>query len=410
MKSILIQIALVAAILLGGFAAFRFLAATRPEPVRQVPERILPRVSIATTEAETTSLKIPTQGTVTPRNQARIRSEVGGRILQVSDAFDEGIAVRAGDFLLEIDSADYRAALATAESALAEARLALAIEEAQAQQALLDWERLHPDRDPDPLVVREPQIAARRAAVESASAALERARRDLERTRVTAPFDGRIRSRQVSPGDYVTPGGGTVLGEIDGIELEVRLPIAPHQTLLLDPDAVATVAAQPIPVELSATTPGDTRTWAGEVERFSGTVDPTNRFTHAIVRILPSSNPPAVGAFLHASIQGKTVSDVHRIPRVAVLRDGFVLEARPADPVQDQPTFTLHEIPIDPVQSLRDEALVRIPGDPATFTFSVTPIRAFTEGMAVHPSASDSAAREQPVIVSTQPGQRRSPE
>ncbi len=387
MKSILLQLALVVAILVGGVGVFRYLASTRPEPVRQETVPILPRVQIATAEPSTVTLEIRTQGTVASRNQAEIRAEVGGRIIAVTDIFNEGIVVHEGDLLLEIDPADYRAALAAAESALAEAELALALEEAQSEQALLDWQRLNPDREPDPLVVRTPWIAARRAGVTSAAAAVERARRDLDRTRAVAPFDGRIRRRQVSPGDVIPPGGSALLGQIDGTVLEIRLPIAPNQRLLLDDQAVREIDQLPIPVHLNSTQPGDTRSWNAEIERFSGTIDPTNGFTYAIARIAPCDDAPNIGAFLDARIEGRTVQNVFRIPRVAILRDGFVLEARPTDPAQGEESFTLHEIPVELVQSLRDEAIVQIPGRTGPLQFSTTPIRAFSPGMAVHPAS-----------------------
>ena len=66
-------------------------------------------------------------------------------------------------------------------------------EQARAEQALTDWQRLGQAGDPpSDLVLRKPQLQAARARVASARSALAKARLDLERTTIVAPFSGRV--------------------------------------------------------------------------------------------------------------------------------------------------------------------------------------------------------------------------
>ena len=64
-------------------------------------------------------------------------------------------------------------------------------------------------------------------------AGLEKAERDLARTKIKAPYDGRVRSTATDLGSYVTI--GTPLAELFGTEiLEVRLPVSQGDYGFLD--------------------------------------------------------------------------------------------------------------------------------------------------------------------------------
>ena len=89
---------------------------------------------------------------------------------------------------------------------VAQARLRLAQEEAEARVAQKEWEELG-GGDASPLTLREPQLEEARAAVAAAEANLETAERNLERTEIRAPYAGRIRNESVDLGQFVTRGG-----------------------------------------------------------------------------------------------------------------------------------------------------------------------------------------------------------
>ena len=102
-------------------------------------------------------------------------------------------------------------------------------------------------------------------------AALDRAQRDLTRTKIRAPFDGRVLQREVAIGQSVTP--GTALASVYMTDfVEVRLPIAARQqpfvTLPQDHND------PPVKVVLSdALTDASETTWEGLIVGTEGALD-----------------------------------------------------------------------------------------------------------------------------------------
>ena len=170
------------------------------------------------------SLDVHSQGTVEPRTTSTLVAQVGGRIVDVADAFAVGGLFRRGQVLVRIDPRDYELAVRDAEAAVAQARVQLEREQAEAELARRDWEELGDGGEPSALLLHKPQLAQARAALEAAQASVERARLNLERTRVSAPFDGRVRAKQADLGQSVA--AGTPLADVFATEYaEVRLPV-----------------------------------------------------------------------------------------------------------------------------------------------------------------------------------------
>ena len=82
-----------------------------------------------------------------------------------------------------IDQRDYQLAVNQAQATLAQAQVALQTEQQQAQIALEEWRLLEmADKgEPDPLVLREPQLQRERANLAAAQAGLEKAELNLQR-------------------------------------------------------------------------------------------------------------------------------------------------------------------------------------------------------------------------------------
>lgn len=168
------------------------------------------------------------QGTVRAHHQTTITPLVSGTIIKIHPCFEDGAFFEKGDILAELDPSDLTAELTAAQSRLAQAEATLAQEEARAKQARLNWNDLGYEDEPSPLVLRIPQLKEANASVMSARASLEQAKRNLERTKIRAPFAGRVKTRIVGLGQAV--GGTTPLGEVFASDFaEVRLPLAPGQ-------------------------------------------------------------------------------------------------------------------------------------------------------------------------------------
>ena len=308
-----------------GLAAFTMIR-NRPPVEVQAPVFTPPGVRVEEVTLRDVPLSVTSQGTVRPRTESQLVSEIAGRVTAVAATFAEGGFFELGDVLVTIDPFDYQQAVVSARSQLAQARLRLAQEEAEAEVAVREWEALGRG-DPRALTLREPQLEEARASVAGAEAGVERAQRDLERAEIVAPYAGRIRQKDVDIGQFVRV--GDVVATIYAVDVaEVRLPLPDEQLAYLDlPLSYRGGSDQPQPrVTLRATFAGEAHEWQGRIVRTEGEIDPVSRMVHAVAEILdpyaPGPNrrrpPLAVGMYVEAEIAGRMARDVAVVPRAAL--------------------------------------------------------------------------------------------
>ena len=317
---------------LGAYGALIIIGA-KTEPEQRPPEISLPRVHVMEVKSASRQLKVHTEGTVAPKTASQLTPEVSGRVVWVSPALATGGFFKAGEVLLRVDSRVYQLSVVRARSGVAQAKLKLATEEQEAALARQEWETLG-SGPPTSLVLREPQIDEAKASLAAAEAALEQAEYDLQRTKVRAPYDGRVWSESVDVGQFVA--SGSALARLYGVDFaEVRLPIPDNELAYLDLLLAyrgQSRTAQGPKVVLRSEFAGKNHQWAGRIVRTEGEIDPKTRMVHAIAQVKDPygrgsdrSRPPlAVGMFVEAEIEGKWVSDVVVLPR-SVLRGDQVL-------------------------------------------------------------------------------------
>jgi len=316
-------------IVIGALGAGAMLLA-RKEPETRIPEPPVPLVRVMPVALEDLLLSVKSQGTVSPRTESTLVTEVAGRVLEVHQSFVAGGFFEEGDLLLEIDPYDYRQALIQARSAVAQAQLRLAQEQAEAEVAREQWDDLG-GGEASPLTLRVPQVAEAEAALASAGATVVRAERDLERTRIRAPYAGRVREKNVDRGQYVTP--GTPLAKIYAVDFaEIRLPLPDADLAFVDLPLVyrGSETRRPGPeVILRSEFAGRSYEWRGRLVRTEGEIDPRSRMVHTVARVKdpygrgddPDRPPLAAGMYVEAEIIGRAVEGVAVIPRTA-LRSG----------------------------------------------------------------------------------------
>ncbi len=285
----------------------------RPVVETRPPEIPVPVIRVVPVQLQTLRLKVMSQGTVAPRTQTTLFPEIAGRVLEVSPSLADGGFFEAGGQLLRIDATDYHLQVVQAESQIAQAQLSLETEEAQAEVARKEWESLG-EGEALPLLRRVPQIARAKAALSSAQAALAQARRNLEKTRIAAPFAGRVLRKNVDIGQYVTP--GTPVATIYAVDhAEIRLPLPDEELAYVDLPlgyrGDGSEKRHPV-VLLRAEFGQRKHSWNGRIVRTDGTIDPQTRMIHAIAQVAdpygrgpdPDRPPLAVGMFVEAEIQG----------------------------------------------------------------------------------------------------------
>jgi RND family efflux transporter MFP subunit len=315
------------AILLGAVGLTAALISARPAPPRNETAPLAPLVEVQPAQPFEGAFVLTTQGTVSPRTQTVLVSEVNGAIVETVDRFNAGGFLRKGDVLLRIDPKDYQAALKRAEAQVANRQALLAQEQARAEQARKDWENLRRPGEPSDLVLRVPYVAEAEANLRSAQADLQQARVNLERTVIRAPFDGLLREKRVDLGQYVAIGSQlAVLYAVD--RAEVRLPLTEADSQFVQLPAAGTGDADGAPVVLRATIAGTSHTWPARLVRSEGVIDERSRVIHAVVAVedpygLSGREGPALpfGTFVQAEIPARVDHQVVGVPRHA-LRGG----------------------------------------------------------------------------------------
>jgi len=314
-------------------------------------------VLVDTIEAEVVSLNftVNSQGTVRPRTETTLVSEVSGKIVSVAPEFVAGGFFRQGEVLLQIDPSDYEAGLKRAEAALASRKAKLADETARSEQALKDWNNMGRQGEPSDLALRKPQMADARANVSAAEADVQKARRDLERTSITVPYDGLVRQKAVDIGQYVTL--GTRLGVTFAIDTaEVRLPLTNNDLRYLDLPSETEIKNRDKsfpPVTLSAENGDGISQWQARIIRTEGVVDEVSRVIFAVAQvvdpygILGQSHQQElkIGTFVNAEIKGLPAENVVVLPRYVLRADHTVLIANEDNELEILPVTVLRAEP-----------------------------------------------------------------
>jgi RND family efflux transporter MFP subunit len=277
-------------------------------------------------------LTVRAHGTVEPRTESDLVPEVSGRVTWLSPALVAGGFFEADEPLLEIDRRDYENAVRRARAELARAESEVRLSSAELERA-----KTLAARDITSASALDRQRNAQevaRAARESARSALDQARRDLERTRLLAPFAGRVRHENVDVGQFVTR--GAPVARVYAVDFaEVRLPVPDAELAHLDLPLgyrKGRVDESTGPeVILRGRFAGRLHEWPARIVRTEGEIDARSRMLHLVARVADpygrrDGRPPlAVGLFVEAEIQGRELQDVLRVPRAAVGEDGRIL-------------------------------------------------------------------------------------
>ena len=162
-------------------------------------------------------------GSVQAFNSVLVKSRVDGQIVKIN--FSEGTEVKVGDVLLQIDSAPL-------EAALAQARANKLKDEAQLNNARLDFGRASQlaasgSGSRQNLDTTRALVAQLEAAVQADQAMIDMAQTQLNYTQIRSPIDGRTGTRLVDPGNMVRAtdsSGIVVVNQLRPIFVTFALP------------------------------------------------------------------------------------------------------------------------------------------------------------------------------------------
>lgn len=246
-------------------------------------------VATAISVVKPLGVEIEAVGTAGANESAQVTSKGSNMITAIR--FQEGSQVKAGDVLVELDSAEARATLAEAEANLAESeRQLVRTRDLAAKQALSASE----------LDQIEATVKGNRARVEGA-----RAR--LSDTVIRAGFSGRTGFRHVSVGSVVN--AGTVITTLDDASL-IKLDFTVPDTFLF--------AIRP-GLPITAVTAGlRGRTFEGKITKLDSRVDPATRSMFVRAEIPNRDGVIKPGMFMTVSVQGDVLPAL-LVPEAAIV-------------------------------------------------------------------------------------------
>ncbi|MEW4562764.1 efflux RND transporter periplasmic adaptor subunit [Bremerella sp. JC770] len=366
---ILLRLLIPCGILAAGWYGFQLLADKIEKPKRPEAKKVLLRSRVEEINLVDYPVVIKTHAVVQPHNLVTLTSQVSGTVAHISPAFEVGAYFNQGDVLVEIDPSDYETALAIAESELdaakSELKLARLVEERKLR--LVESNAVSQGEVETASASREQSEAN----VSLAETKVQQAKLNLKRTKILAPFDGRVMSKLIGIGQLA--GTNSPLGDVFAIDyVEVRLPISGEQREFLDLPEFSDDAELMVHFR-DGILSSDKFAWSGKIVRTEGVLDENSRDLFAIARIddpfgRKSEKPPLrIGQPVIASIEGRVLHDVIALPRSAVRQlDQVVLVHR-----QEK---TLLPMKIDALWADAENVIVSAASIPQGMLLATTPM------------------------------------
>lgn len=310
-----------------------------PAGIRATPSKAA-QMTVVTTKLTPQNYQVIVEsfGTVKPRTQSVLFAQVSGQINKVSKQFRAGGFFEQGDILIQLDDRDYRAEVKIAQASLMSAQQSLEEEGARVKQAEADWKRLGNGQTPNALVLRQPQYEAAKAQVLSAEALLDKVKLSLERTKIVAPYAGRVLKKNVDIGQVIS--SNTQLANIFAVDyVEIRLPIKnkdlplmklPEEYRNAHEHSEGDESPMISNVAISSDLMGE-QIWQGKIVRTESAIDEVSQQLYVVAQIIrpydSEYNQGAqikMGQYVTANITGREIEQALVIPSSAIYQGSYV--------------------------------------------------------------------------------------
>jgi RND family efflux transporter MFP subunit len=260
-------------------------SANAPAPAVEVGRENI----IAVTEQEIATGPL-ISGTLTAENEATVKAEVAGAVLQITAEVGNG--VKQGQTLARIEDTTLTEAVLSAESAVksAEAALDVAQREATRTANLVKGGAL-PERE---IETTQNAVTAAQAQLANAKAQQATARKQLDKATVRSPMTGIVAERPANRGDIVST--GDPLYKI----------IAPSSMQLNASVPAEALRAIRVGLPVDFTVRGYDTPFEGRIERISPTADPVTRQVSIYVSIPNKGGRLVAGLFAEGRVARQT--------------------------------------------------------------------------------------------------------
>ncbi len=269
-------------------------------------------------------------GYVTARRAATVSAKVTGKVVQV--LIEEGMKVKAGQVLAQLDDSNVRTSLDVTRAQLASAKASVDETRAQLKQADLEFERTAAlakqeiasqsdleKAESDAMTLRA-RLARQLVDITTAEREVDMVQQEIEDMTIRAPFDGVATTKDAQPGEMISPvsagGGFTRTGIctiVDMNSIEIEIDVNENYINRVQPGqpAEATLDAYPdwkIPCKVLAIIP--------TADRQKATVRVRIAFDKLDPRILPEM--AAKVAFHDSGAAAAAVTRLVLVPKIAV--------------------------------------------------------------------------------------------
>lgn len=342
--TVYLQIALSIVILGCGLALATYYLRTGPEAKPKKRQVNPPLVQVTPIQYGSHRLTVSSMGVVMAAMEINLTPGVSGEIITMSDKLVPGGFFEKNDLLVSIDPADYQLAAKRLQSEVAKAQNDIELEMGNQRIARREFEILGEavTESEKKLMLRNPQLGIKRAALQGVKATLAQAELDLKRTQVVAPFNGVVLSRSVNLGSRITE--ATVLARLVGTDVFwLKLAIPTHELQWINFPADGRPGSM-VRVFLQEKENEDTFR-AGRVIRLAADIEEQGRMAAVYVAIddplclKPENHGKPrllLGSFVQAEIEGIELASVVAINRdhlhedntVWLLRDDNTLDIR----------------------------------------------------------------------------------
>jgi HlyD family secretion protein len=309
-----------------------------------------PEVTIAKAAKRDITSQVTASGTVAPKVEVTISSEVAGEVVELP--VNDGDRVKKGQLLVRIDTETLQLQVAQKEAALSATKANAERAKAQMERSdrlLTDQEKLFESKYISEDTLREARMNAEvnRAAYESALAdivqqqrSLDESKKNLKKAIIYSPMDGIVSSRSVELGDRVVGTGdysGTEIMKVaDFGVMNVEIDVNETDVVNVKVGNVATIAIDAIP---------DT-TFTGSVVEIASSAKATSNTEDAVtflVKVHIDQNDGRVrpGMTATADIDTGHVDDVVAVPLQSVtVRDKQTVAKALGKPEVEAPAVT----------------------------------------------------------------------
>lgn len=350
-----------------------FLIKLRPQAKKQERVTTGHLVEVYQTKSKAIPMSIEAYGTVTARKVLKLVAEVKGKVVDLHPNFIDGGYVKKGEPLVKIDPRTYalevkrhKVGIRQAKTELkrinqeisnlaasieiAELDLALAEKEikrvsklagkdmtAQSvldkakRQHLISRERLQTLKNR--MALTGPARLLVESRLDLARVMLQQAELDLERTQINAPFNAWVLEEDIEIGRHLAV--GQPVGRIynaESLDIEVSIPVSELEWF---PETPVQSKGPEVEIIYNGTTPP--LVFNGVAARVKAALDPSTRTLPLVIHVaMPglqadetrfepfSSKQLKPGMFVMVRIKGKTLENIHTLPRHMV-HDGEVV-------------------------------------------------------------------------------------